>query len=134
MHCRTMGEKHPLRTVLFLSAIMHRKVKHVNFVFFSAILAGPRFVEIQKFCYHGNVTQRCHGIKICFYFCLRQLPSFSYQIINGPHFHAAATTAETLFMSEGHSVIDSELKIPYAPSNRNASPFYKRNEHFPLIN
>ena len=38
-------------TVLFLSAIMHRKVIHVNFFFFffSAILAGPRFVEDQKF-------------------------------------------------------------------------------------
>ena len=26
------------------------------FRFFSAIFAEPRFVEIQKFCYHGNVT------------------------------------------------------------------------------
>ena len=34
-------------TVLFLSAIMHRKVIHV--IFFSAILAGPRFVEDPKF-------------------------------------------------------------------------------------
>ena len=24
--------------------------------FFPAIFAGPRFVEIQKFCYHYNVT------------------------------------------------------------------------------
>ena len=23
--------------------------------FFSAIFAGPRFVELQNFCYHGNV-------------------------------------------------------------------------------
>ena len=36
-------------TVLFLSAMMHRKVIRV-------IFAGPRFVEIQKFCLHGNVT------------------------------------------------------------------------------
>ena len=88
---------------------MHRKVR-VNFVFFSAIFAGPRSVEIQKFCYRCNVTQRCHGIKMCFYVCLRQLPSFSYQIIKGPHFYAAATTAETLFTSESHSVIDWEMK------------------------
>ena len=39
-------------TILFLSAIM-RKVIHVNFFF--AIFAGPWFVEIQKFCYHGVV-------------------------------------------------------------------------------
>ena len=30
---------------------MHRKVIHV-------IFAGPGFVEIRKFCCHGNVTQR----------------------------------------------------------------------------
>ena len=96
-------------TVLFLSAIMYRKVR-VNFVFFSAIFAGPRSAEIQKFCYHGNVTQRCHGIKMCYYVCLRQLPSFSYQIIKGSHFYAAVTTTETTFMSEGHSVIDWEMK------------------------
>ena len=38
--------------VLFFSAIMHRKVVHV---FFSAIFAVTRLVEIQKFCHHGNV-------------------------------------------------------------------------------
>ena len=27
-----------------------------SFFFLSAIFAGPRFVEIQKLCYHGNVT------------------------------------------------------------------------------
>ena len=45
-------------TVLFLSAIMHRKVIHVIFFsfFFSVVFAGPWFVEMQKFCYHGNVT------------------------------------------------------------------------------
>ena len=26
------------------------------FIIISAILTGPRFVEIQKFCYHGNVS------------------------------------------------------------------------------
>ena len=40
-------------TSLFLSAIMHKFV-HVNFFF--AIFAGPWFVEIQKFCYHGVVV------------------------------------------------------------------------------
>ena len=32
---------------------MHRKVIHA---FFSAIFAGPQIVEIQEYCYHGNVT------------------------------------------------------------------------------
>ena len=42
-------------TVLFLSAIVHRKVINVNFFvsFFAAIFAGARFVKIQKFWYHG---------------------------------------------------------------------------------
>ena len=39
-------------TVLLLSAIMHRKVILVNVV---PVFAGPRFVEVQTFCYHGNV-------------------------------------------------------------------------------
>ena len=26
------------------------------FHLFSAIFAGPRFIEFQKFCYHGNVA------------------------------------------------------------------------------
>ena len=26
------------------------------FIIISAILTGPRFVEIQKFCYHGNAS------------------------------------------------------------------------------
>ena len=44
-------------TVLFLSAIRHRKVIHVNFfVFFCHIgRTGTVFVEIQKGCYHGSV-------------------------------------------------------------------------------
>ena len=38
-------------------SIMHRKVIHVIFFpVFSAIFAGPRFVEVQIFCYHGNAT------------------------------------------------------------------------------
>ena len=37
--------------VSFLIKVMHRKVIHV-------IFAGPGFVEIRKFCCHGNVTQR----------------------------------------------------------------------------
>lgn len=38
----------------FLSAIMLRKVIHVNIFVFSAILL--QFVEIQQFCYHGYMT------------------------------------------------------------------------------
>ena len=38
-------------------SIMHRKVIHVIFSpVFSAIFAGPRFVEVQRFYYHGNET------------------------------------------------------------------------------
>ena len=58
MHCPTMEEK-AWDTTLFLSAIVHNmQVIHDDFLVFSAIFAGPRFVEIQKFCYHGNVTKR----------------------------------------------------------------------------
>ena len=39
-------------TVLLLSAIMHRKFILVNVV---PVFAGPRFVEVQTFCCHGNV-------------------------------------------------------------------------------
>ena len=47
------GRKIPV-TLSFLGAIMHKK----NFFccFFPTILAGPQFVETQKFCYHGSVT------------------------------------------------------------------------------
>ena len=37
---------------------MLRKVIHVNIFVFSAILAGPQFVEIQQFGCHGYMTQR----------------------------------------------------------------------------
>ena len=36
--------------------VMTRVVIYVVFSFFFAIYAGPQFVEIQKFCYHGNMT------------------------------------------------------------------------------
>ena len=32
--------------------------------FFSAIFAGPRFVEFQTFCYYGNVTQRLFSMRV----------------------------------------------------------------------
>ena len=44
------------RNVWAISGVMDRKFIHVHFFFFSAIFAGPQFVEIQKFCDHGNVT------------------------------------------------------------------------------
>ena len=44
------------RNVWVISGVMDRKFIHVHFFFFSAIFAGPQFVEIQKFCDHGNVT------------------------------------------------------------------------------
>ena len=49
------------RFVRFLcgSAIMQRKVTHVSFFrFFLPYLREHSCVEIQKFCYHGNMTQR----------------------------------------------------------------------------
>ena len=41
-------------TVLF----RHAQESHTRHFFpvFYAIFAGPRFVEVQKFCYHGNAT------------------------------------------------------------------------------
>ena len=42
--------------VLFPSAIMRRKVIHVIFFAFTVMFAGPRFIEIEKFCFHGNMT------------------------------------------------------------------------------
>ena len=128
MHCRTMGEKYPLQ---FCSLVQSCTGKSKSILsFFSAIFAGPRSVEIQKFCYHGTVTQCCHGIKMCFYVCLRQLPSFSYQIIKGPHFYSAATTAETLFTSESHSVIDWEMKNLGRPVTEKQVLFTKETNIF----
>ena len=43
-------------TVLFLRAIMQRKIIHVNFFFLLAFFFLPRVVEIQNVCYHGSVT------------------------------------------------------------------------------
>ena len=43
---------------------MHRKDTHVIFIVFSAIFEGPRFVEIHKFCYYGNVTQRLFCMRV----------------------------------------------------------------------
>ena len=46
-------------TALCLCAVMQRKVIQVNFFrFFLPCLQEHGCVEIQKFCYHGNVTQR----------------------------------------------------------------------------
>ena len=39
-----------------VKAIVHKKVMHVDSLVFPAIFAGPKFVEIQRFWYHGNVT------------------------------------------------------------------------------
>ena len=43
----------------FVPGCNHAQESPVNFfvffVFFPAIFAGPRFVEIQEFCYHGNM-------------------------------------------------------------------------------
>ena len=43
----------------FVPGCNHAQESPVNFpiffVFFTAIFAGPWFVEIQEFCYHGNM-------------------------------------------------------------------------------
>ena len=61
---RTVEEKYGLP--FFLSAIMYGKVIHVNFfVFlFLSYRAGPRSLEIQNFCYHGNVTYKRRFLSI----------------------------------------------------------------------
>ena len=60
VNSRTMEAKYGL---LFCSRVPSCTEKtacmsfFVSFLFFLfAIFAGPRFVEIQEFCYHGNVT------------------------------------------------------------------------------
>ena len=43
----------------FVPEYNHAQERHTRQFFrfyFSAIFAGQRFVEIQTFCYHGNVT------------------------------------------------------------------------------
>lgn len=51
LHCQMMEENYGLwwATVLFLSTLRHRK-SYMSI--FSAIFAGPRFIEIKEFCYH----------------------------------------------------------------------------------
>lgn len=44
----------------FVSECNHALESHTRqfFLFFSVILARPKFVEIQKICHYGNVTYR----------------------------------------------------------------------------
>ena len=68
-------------TVLFLSAIIHRKVINVNFFrFFAVIFTGARFVKIQKFWYHGFSLLEGWQVLTTF-FCLNsQKPAFCLSI------------------------------------------------------
>ena len=55
---RERSEYDIIAPLLFLSA-MHRSLHKKDmsiFSFLPAIFPGSRFVEIQKFCYHVNVT------------------------------------------------------------------------------
>ena len=53
------GERKVRAAVLVRSATYTWKSYMSCFsVFFSSIFAGPRFVEIKKFCYHGSMTLR----------------------------------------------------------------------------
>ena len=50
---------------------MHKKVTQLSiFSYFSAIFVGPGIVEIQKFCYHGNVR-----LQLIFIICVFSLIS-----------------------------------------------------------
>ena len=56
---RERSEYDIIAPLLFLSANHAQESaqeRHVNFSFLPAIFPGSRFVEIQKFCYHVNVT------------------------------------------------------------------------------
>ena len=56
LHCRTMEEKYGLQFCSWEQSSCKSSCQ--GFRFFSAIFIGPRFVEIQRFFYHGNVTKR----------------------------------------------------------------------------
>ena len=57
LHCQTIKEKHGLPFCSWVQSGTGKPYMSM-FSFFSAIFAGPRFVENQKFGYHGNVTWR----------------------------------------------------------------------------
>ena len=52
LHCRTMEEKYGLSVESWTG----NSYMAIFSFFISAIFAGPQLAEIQKFCYHGNVT------------------------------------------------------------------------------
>ena len=70
---RTKRKINQRRCTGYLSAIMHTKDKHVNFLVFSAIFAGTRFIKIQKFCCHGNMKKR---LLVSVSHCSTPVPSF----------------------------------------------------------
>ena len=58
LHCRTM-EKKSMDYRFAPEYNRAQRLRRCQFFFrflFSAIFAGSRFFEVQKFCYHGNVT------------------------------------------------------------------------------
>ena len=55
LHCRTMEEKYDLQ---FVPESNHHTSRHVKVFVFFLPFTGPRFVEIQRFFYHGNVMKR----------------------------------------------------------------------------
>ena len=55
--CRTMEAKYGLPSCSWVQSCTGKSYMSFFFsFFFSVVFAGPRFVEIQKSCYHGNVT------------------------------------------------------------------------------
>ena len=50
--CQTMVETYGLPSCSWVQSCTGKSYMS----FFFVVFAGPRFVEIQKFCYHGNVT------------------------------------------------------------------------------
>ena len=77
LHCRTMEAKYA--NVLFLSAIMHRKVTHVNFFgFFSAIFTGPRK---EKYCFCVPLVDSCRPVTGCRAVVSFLLVSFQKEIL-----------------------------------------------------
>ena len=57
LHCQMMEEKYKLTFWSWVKSCTGKSRMHSSiFSLPSAILAGPLFVEIQKFCYQGNVT------------------------------------------------------------------------------
>ena len=55
LHCRTMEKSMGYCSVPECDHALESYTVHVSFFVFAAVFAESGIVEIQKFCYHGNM-------------------------------------------------------------------------------